>query len=243
MAAPTPFDVTFPIDVVYTWVDGDDPSWNAARRGARGRRRAQGVGRRTRGSAAATSCATRCAACTSSPRGCATSTSSPPASGRRGWPTTHRITRRRPPRHPPRRRPADLQLAGHRDRAAPDPRPGRALRLRQRRRLPRPPDAPGAVLLPRRRRRGVRRRRDDRPRRLRRQALPARGGQQPGAAPRRVRRRDHPGDGALAAPAAGLGADRDRAALPRLRSPAPLARPSAPRPTCRCCPTSRSTTG
>lgn len=31
MAAPTPFDVTFPIDVVYTWVDGDDPEWNAAR--------------------------------------------------------------------------------------------------------------------------------------------------------------------------------------------------------------------
>ncbi|QIK74297.1 stealth conserved region 3 domain-containing protein [Nocardioides piscis] len=31
MAAPTPSDVTFPIDVVYTWVDGDDPDWNAAR--------------------------------------------------------------------------------------------------------------------------------------------------------------------------------------------------------------------
>lgn len=31
MAAPTPFDVSFPIDAVYTWVDGDDPSWNAAR--------------------------------------------------------------------------------------------------------------------------------------------------------------------------------------------------------------------
>ncbi len=31
MAPPTPFDVAFPIDVVYTWVDGDDPAWNAAR--------------------------------------------------------------------------------------------------------------------------------------------------------------------------------------------------------------------
>ncbi|CAA9389976.1 MAG: hypothetical protein AVDCRST_MAG60-1437 [uncultured Nocardioides sp.] len=31
MAGPTPFDVAFPIDLVYTWVDGDDPEWNAAR--------------------------------------------------------------------------------------------------------------------------------------------------------------------------------------------------------------------
>jgi hypothetical protein len=31
MAGPTPFDVSFPIDVVYTWVDGDDPDWDAAR--------------------------------------------------------------------------------------------------------------------------------------------------------------------------------------------------------------------
>ena len=31
MAGPTPFDVAFPIDVVYTWVDGDDPEWDAAR--------------------------------------------------------------------------------------------------------------------------------------------------------------------------------------------------------------------
>ena len=38
MALPTPYDVTFPIDVVYTWVDGDDPEWNAARQAA-GRRR------------------------------------------------------------------------------------------------------------------------------------------------------------------------------------------------------------
>ncbi|MEO5664448.1 MAG: stealth conserved region 3 domain-containing protein [Nocardioides sp.] len=31
MAAPTPFDVSFPIDVVYTWVDGEDADWNVAR--------------------------------------------------------------------------------------------------------------------------------------------------------------------------------------------------------------------
>ena len=35
MALPTVYDATFPIDVVYTWVDGDDPEWNAARQ-ARG---------------------------------------------------------------------------------------------------------------------------------------------------------------------------------------------------------------
>ncbi|MGY2701858.1 stealth conserved region 3 domain-containing protein [Nocardioides sp. HB32] len=31
MAQPTVRDCTFPIDAVYTWVDGDDPEWNAAR--------------------------------------------------------------------------------------------------------------------------------------------------------------------------------------------------------------------
>lgn len=31
MAEPTIDECTFPIDVVYTWVDGDDPAWNAAR--------------------------------------------------------------------------------------------------------------------------------------------------------------------------------------------------------------------
>lgn len=48
MAAPTPFDVAFPIDVVYTWVDGDDPSWNAARQereGADARKEAAGQAR------------------------------------------------------------------------------------------------------------------------------------------------------------------------------------------------------
>lgn len=48
MAAPTPFDVSFPIDVAYTWVDGDDPSWNAARQereGADARKEAAGEAR------------------------------------------------------------------------------------------------------------------------------------------------------------------------------------------------------
>ena len=31
MAAPTVGEVRFPVDVVYTWVDGSDPAWNAAR--------------------------------------------------------------------------------------------------------------------------------------------------------------------------------------------------------------------
>jgi glycosyltransferase involved in cell wall biosynthesis len=31
MAEPTVRDCTFPVDAVYTWVDGDDPAWDAAR--------------------------------------------------------------------------------------------------------------------------------------------------------------------------------------------------------------------
>ena len=48
MARPTPFDVAFPIDLVYTWVDGEDPEWNAARvarEGAESRREAAGQAR------------------------------------------------------------------------------------------------------------------------------------------------------------------------------------------------------
>ncbi len=47
--------------------------------------------------------------------------------------------RRRPPRDPPGGRAPDVQLPCHRDRPAPRPRPHRALDLRQRRLLPRPP--------------------------------------------------------------------------------------------------------
>ncbi|PUA82372.1 stealth conserved region 3 domain-containing protein [Nocardioides currus] len=48
MVGPTPFDVAFPIDVVYTWVDGDDPDWNeqrSARQGDDARREAAGAAR------------------------------------------------------------------------------------------------------------------------------------------------------------------------------------------------------
>ncbi len=48
MATPTPFDVTFPIDVVYTWVDGDAPDWNTvreARSGSTGRPEVAGPAR------------------------------------------------------------------------------------------------------------------------------------------------------------------------------------------------------
>ena len=69
MVEPTAYECTFPIDVVYTWVDGNDPAWNAARE-----RRLADVSdatMRTRASSGqrplrrtAVSCATRCAACT-----------------------------------------------------------------------------------------------------------------------------------------------------------------------------------
>jgi hypothetical protein len=38
-------DITFPIDVVYTWVDGDDAVWRARREARRGGDRATGAGR------------------------------------------------------------------------------------------------------------------------------------------------------------------------------------------------------
>ena len=31
MTEPTVNECRFPIDVVYTWVDGDDPDWNESR--------------------------------------------------------------------------------------------------------------------------------------------------------------------------------------------------------------------
>ena len=67
--------------------------------------------------------------------------------------------------------------------------------------------------------------------------------QQPAAAARgRVRRRDHPRDGALASPAAGLGAARDRGPLPLGRRGHRAGTVPRRRPTSRCCPTSPSTT-
>jgi len=37
LQAPGPFQVTFPIDVVYLWVDGDDPAWQARKAARAGR--------------------------------------------------------------------------------------------------------------------------------------------------------------------------------------------------------------
>ena len=79
MAAPTVNECRFPVDVVYTWVDGDDPEWDAARAGADlrdGGHRADPRGQRPGAvHLAATSCATRCGRCTCSRHGSATSTS------------------------------------------------------------------------------------------------------------------------------------------------------------------------
>ena len=93
MTEPTVHECRFPIDVVYTWVDGDDPAGTRPaserlgrldRAPPRPRSRAGGPG-----SPPATSCATRCAASTSSRPGYAGSTSSPPARCPTGWtPTT-----------------------------------------------------------------------------------------------------------------------------------------------------------
>ena len=93
MVEPTAYECTFPVDVVYTWVDGNDPEWNAAASAGWPRpptrpcspaRRAAGPG-----SSTAASCATRCAACTCWPRGYAASTWSPPGRCRPGsTPTT-----------------------------------------------------------------------------------------------------------------------------------------------------------
>ena len=83
MATPTVNECRFPVDVVYTWVDGSDPEWNAAReqRHRRPRPAPPAPGRRAAGPASspATSCATRCAASTCSRPGCARSTWSPAA--------------------------------------------------------------------------------------------------------------------------------------------------------------------
>ena len=91
-----------------------------------------------RGSSPATSCATRCAASTCSRRGCAGSTWSPPARCPTGSTSTTRRSPSSTTRDPAGGRAADVQLARDRVRAAPGARSCRALRLPQRRLLPRP---------------------------------------------------------------------------------------------------------
>ena len=222
MALPTAYDATFPIDVVYTWVDGDDPEWNAARQ-ARGGDDARPGGGRTgalpqpRRAAALDAVRAPLRAV-----GAAPSTSSPPASARRGSRTTRpdgrvRVVDHReilPPDALPTFNSQAIETALHRV-------PGLAehfvylnddVFLGRR-------DPARAVLQPRRRRRGVRRRRCDRAAGHGRQAVPARGGQQPGADRGGLRRRDHPGDGPLPPPAPGVGARRGRGPLRRRRRP------------------------
>ncbi|MFC7511292.1 Stealth CR1 domain-containing protein [Streptomyces thermocarboxydus] len=83
-AATLPDDHTFPIDVVYTWVDDSDPRWRASRtppaRGSPASPAAACTTWRptTRATPAVTSCGTPCAPSTSTPRGCGTSSWSPP---------------------------------------------------------------------------------------------------------------------------------------------------------------------
>ena len=234
MAAPTVGECRFPVDVVYTWVDGGDPAWDAAREarisGMEGTAQTREASGRARFSPA-TSCATRCAACTCSRRGSARSTWSPPA-GPAWLDARPPRRRRRPTRDPAGRRAADLQLARDRDLAAPRPRAGRALRLLQRRHLPRPAAAPRDVLRPA----GLRRCSSpqspsgstDRPT----PAVPQGRAEQPPAAAGRVRRRHHQRPGARAV-------RRRVSVLPRSRSGSPTwstrppARRSAPTPTSR----------
>ena len=154
MAAPTVNECRFPVDVVYTWVDGNDPEWDAAREAriaGDGGHRPDPGGQRP----GAVHLARRAAllapqSCTCSRRGSATSTSSP--SGQvPDWLDARPPRRRRSSttrRDPAGRRAADVQLARDRDLAAPHPRAGRALRLLQRRLLPRPAAAARGAVQP-----------------------------------------------------------------------------------------------
>ena len=198
-----------------------------------------------RGSSPATSCATRCAA----------STCSRPWVRRIHLVTAGQVPDWLDPDHPAGRgrrprgdpapgRAAHVQLPRDRGGAAQGARPGRALRLPQRRLLPRPAARPGGVLQPGRPGRGVVLAEHDRPRRdARRPAVPQGGLEQPAAAAGRLRRRRDRQPRARALPAPPLGARGDRAAVPRRGGARPRARRSAPTPTSRCSARSPSTTG
>ncbi len=153
MAGPTVYDVRFPIDVVYTWVDGSDEAWEAARAArlaAVGRpddadpclQRARALRRPRR--------AALLAAVAAPVR--ALGAHDPPRDRRPGAVVARPLAPAdqpgRPPRPAPGRRAADLQLPRHRVGAAPHRRPGRALRLPQRRLLRRRPGPARAVLRP-----------------------------------------------------------------------------------------------
>ena len=153
MALPTVDDVRFDVDVVYTWVDGDDEDWLAARDGRT--IELGGSPERARGRRAALQVPRRAALLDAQPPPLRpVGAPDPPRHRRPGAVVARHVPRphpgRRPPRHPPRVGAADLQLARDRDAAARRARPGRPLRLRQRRRLPRPAATSRALLLTRR---------------------------------------------------------------------------------------------
>ena len=93
MAAPTVTECRFPVDVVYTWVDGSDPAWNAAASDGWPRSPTRRCTRAPRaavpGSWTGASCASRCGGCTCSRPGYAGSTWSPPGRSRRGSTQSH----------------------------------------------------------------------------------------------------------------------------------------------------------
>ncbi len=88
--------VGFPVDAVYTWVDGTDPAWRQRKEAAWAapiRASTAGSPRTTRGSPPGTSCATRCARWRCTPGGSGTCSSSQTSRCRTGWrPRTRGLT-------------------------------------------------------------------------------------------------------------------------------------------------------
>ena len=243
MTEPTVDECTFPVDVVYTWVDGNDPVWNRARE-----ERLAALS----GTHAAETAQTR----ESSGQARFVSRDELRYSLRSvhlfaPWVRRiHLVTAGQVPdwldvdhpsinlvdhsADPPGGRAADVQLARDRDLAAPDPGPGRALRLLQRRLLPRPADPAGGLVQPGRPARDVHGADDDRadrPARL--AALPQGRLEQPPAPAGRVQPGAHPQPGARALPAPPVRPRAPDRALPGGAGRHGALARSAPTPTCR----------
>ena len=152
MAAPTVNECRFPVDVVYTWVDGDDPEWDAAREarisgmeGTAQTREASGRARFISRDELRYSLRSvhlfapwvRNIYVVTSGQVPAWLDARPPRRDGRAARRDHAG-----------RRAADVQLARDRDLAAPHPRAGRALALLQRRLLPRPAAAARGAVQP-----------------------------------------------------------------------------------------------
>ena len=141
----------------------------------------------------------------------------------------------RPPRPAARRRAADLQLARDRERPAPGARPGRALRLPQRRHDARSAARPGAVLRQRGPVRGLHLAAPGRARRTRTTAptspLPCTTG---GCSGTRSASRSPTTSRTRRTPSGSRSSPRSPSGSPT-PSTRPRTRRSAPRPTCRCC--------